>query len=109
MKKFFAAVCCTLLVASVSFAQSATRVAPAAEAMQAVSDAAAAVTQAPVEAAPVMGAPAAAPMTSGVVEGTVVNSPMAPTATLTQWRHPTQWLPRSNRAVAVVVPLVHLS
>ena len=72
MKKFFAAVCCTLLVASASFAQSGSRVAPVAEAMQGASDAAAAVTQAPVEAAPVM----ASPMTSDVVEGTVVNAPM---------------------------------
>ena len=75
MKKFFAAVCCTLLVASASFAQSGTRVAPAAEAMPAASDAAATVVDQAVMAAPVE----AAPMTSGVVEGTVVNAPMATT------------------------------
>lgn len=86
MKKFFAAVCCTLLVASASFAQSGTRVET--PVVQAVTDAAAAVTQAaPVEAAPMDAAPVevvpmdAAPMTSGVVEGTVVNAPMAPMAT----------------------------
>ena len=79
MKKFFAAVCCTLLVASASFAQSGSRVeTPAAQAVQAVTDSASAVTQAaPVDAAPV----AAAPMASDVVEGTVINAPMAPMAT----------------------------
>ena len=38
MKKFFAAVFCTLLIAVTSFAQDATPVAAAAEAVQAVAD-----------------------------------------------------------------------
>lgn len=81
MKKFLAAVCCTLLVASTSFAQSGSRVAPAAaapaaapvaEAVQAVTAAPAAVTQAPVD---------AVPMESGVVEGAVIGAPVAPMST----------------------------
>ena len=72
MKKFFAAVCCTLLVASASFAQSGSRVAPAAQAVQAASDAASAVTQGTPMAAPVQ----AAPMASSAVQGTV-DAPMA--------------------------------
>ncbi len=77
MKKFFAAVFCTLLIAGTSFAQDATPVAAAAEAVQAVADTAQAATPeaAPIavpEAAPV----ATAPVTSDIVEGTIVNAPV---------------------------------
>ena len=84
MKKFFAAVSCTLLIAGMSIAQEATPVADtvqaaAADAVQAATTEetpAAAAEAAPVavpEAAPV----AAATMTADIVEGTIVNSPIA--------------------------------
>ena len=80
MKKFFAAVSCTLLITGMSFAQEATPVAAAAEAVQAVAvDAtqAAATEAAPAvpEATPVA-VPEAAPMSSDIVEGTIVNAPI---------------------------------
>ena len=81
MKKFFAAVSCMLLIAGTSFAQEATP-ALVAEAIQAAAADAAqeAVIEAAAEVAPVAvpEAPiAAAPMASGIVEGTIVNAPIA--------------------------------
>ena len=76
MKKFFAVVCCTLLSVSTSFAQEATPVAAASEAIQAVADTAQAAAP---EATPVAVPEAAAvdaPMTSDIVEGTIVNAPV---------------------------------
>ena len=80
MKKMIAAICCTLLITSISFAQDLTLVeAPAAEAVQSVvAEAAMMKTEAipmATEAAPVV--TEAAPITSSVVEGTVVNAPIA--------------------------------
>ena len=87
MKKMIAAICCTLLITSISFAQDVTPVeAPAAEAVQSVvADEAATMKKeaammkteaAPMatEAAPVV--TEAAPVTSSVVEGTLVNAPI---------------------------------
>ena len=72
MKKMIAAICCTLLITSISFAQDLTLVeAPAAEAVQSVVAEAAPMAT---EAAPVV--TEAAPLTSSVVEGTVVNAPI---------------------------------
>ena len=83
MKKMIAAICCTLLITSISFAQDVTPVeAPAAEAVQSVVAEAATMKKeaammkteaAPMatEAAPVV--TEAAPVTSSVVEGTLVN------------------------------------
>ena len=72
MKKMIAAICCTLLITSISFAQDVTPVeAPAAEAVQSVVAEAAPMAT---EAAPVV--TEAAPLTSSVVEGTVVNAPI---------------------------------
>ena len=76
MKKIFAVVCCTLLSVSTSFAQEATPVAAASEAVQAVADTAQAAAP---EATPVAVPEAAAvdaPMTSDIVEGTIVNAPV---------------------------------
>ena len=76
MKKFFAVVCCTLLSVSTSFAQEATPVAAASEAVQAVADTGQAAAP---EATPVAVPEAAAvdaPMTSDIVEGTIVNAPV---------------------------------
>ena len=80
MKKMIAAICCTLLITSISFAQDATPVeVPAAEAVQSVvAEAAMMKTEATpmaTEAAPVV--TEATPITSSVVEGTVVNAPIA--------------------------------
>ena len=81
MKKFFAAACCTMLIASASFAQDATPVATPGPVVEAVAEAAAdaaPVEAAPVEVAPVEAAPVvAAPITSDFVEGTVVSAPLA--------------------------------
>ena len=72
MKKMIAAICCTLLITSISFAQDLTLVeAPAAEAVQSVVAEAAPMAT---EAAPVV--TEAAPLTSSVVDGTVVNAPI---------------------------------
>ena len=72
MKKMIAAICCTLLITSISFAQDLTLVeAPAAEAVQSVVAEAAPMAT---EAAPVV--TEAAPLTSSVVEGTVANAPI---------------------------------
>jgi len=84
MKKFFVAVCCTLLSVSTSFAQEATPVAAASEAVQAVADTAQAAapeaTPVAVPEAAAADAPEAAavdaPMTSDIVEGTIVNAPV---------------------------------
>lgn len=80
MKKFFAAVFCTLLIVGTSFAQDATPVAAASEAVQAVADTAKAAAQvAAPEATPVAvpeAAAVAAPVTSDIVEGTIVNAPV---------------------------------